>query len=897
MMMSTAGSAQVRPRWNSRQRRAIQAVFPAEIISQPTPHSTPAVAALAQGQSFGMLPPQSSAWNSQETGPAAEVQTPSRSRLPQQQQQGLPPTSPENPHAHHQTRYDRSWHRVTSCIALPPSVTAEDSFGTIPAASQDIDGDGGFEDALQDVLQPATRLPLANSTENIIDWHTQQVRHHYVNHVLPLLEVCNGYTDQTQVLLGSIRTLEAAQRQYLYGLTLVARGLHPDAADRALRKFNGDLHAIVGNSMSSSLLAALKTVLSQLMRVVLGLKTRSQGLQGSKGPDPARSRVQIHQLIDSLCQVGLAGERFQTVFAELLNDMMVIYVHESFAGKWCAEVDVDMVPRPSFQSLLPPASISKLADWIENEYSRLAVEVTSKLDSIHVSWTEVEKWKDIAVGRLAALRIQELFDMILNWPESSGGIEDLRFSVTTPGRRLQLTQAFSGALEQRLLHPGRSTLEILRTYIAMIRAFHKLDHSRVLLDRVAYPLQLYLCTREDTVRIIVTGLLSNPRELDEETRQNKLVELVELLHDPSQYQSERQDEEWDDLNWVPPPVDAGLNYKRRRSEDVIGTLIGAVGSPEVFIKEFQTIIGQRLLSDQTGFEQEVEVLELLKKRFGEPSLQACDVMIKDIQDSRRLNAVIQKAAQSQSARVAHDWSIRARILSRLFWPDMGEERFALPSRVLNMQKTYEDIFSHLKPSRKVKWLNHLGQATVELELEDRTIRKVVHTYEAVVIHAFSDEGQASWSFDDLWMRLEMDEDLLTAALEFWQRQQVLAKVGDQYTVIEQLPDAQEQQQQQEGSELSTAHAAAASASPRKPAKTAGMSEKEKQQRQVYWQFIVGMLTNSSAVMPLGQIAMMMKMLIADGFPWSNEELQEFLAEKVADGELELVGGKYKLVKK
>lgn len=76
-----------------------------------------------------------------------------------------------------------------------------------------------------------------------------------------------------------------------------------------------------------------------------------------------------------------------------------------------------------------------------------------------------------------------------------------------------------------------------------------------------------------------------------------------------------------------------------------------------------------------------------------------------------------------------------------------------------------------------------------------------------------------------------------------------------------------------------------------------MSEKEKEKRQVYWQFVVGMLTNSGPAMPLGQIAMMMKMLIADGFPWSNEELQEFLGEKIAEGELELAGGKYKLVKR
>jgi anaphase-promoting complex subunit 2 len=76
-----------------------------------------------------------------------------------------------------------------------------------------------------------------------------------------------------------------------------------------------------------------------------------------------------------------------------------------------------------------------------------------------------------------------------------------------------------------------------------------------------------------------------------------------------------------------------------------------------------------------------------------------------------------------------------------------------------------------------------------------------------------------------------------------------------------------------------------------------MDPKEQERRTVYWQFIVGMLTNSGPAMPLGQIAMMMKMLIAGGCPWSNEELQDFLAEKIAEGEMELSGGKYRLVKK
>ncbi|KAI1379403.1 hypothetical protein F4677DRAFT_408894 [Hypoxylon crocopeplum] len=865
-------------KWNARRRRAIQSVFQTE-ITQPTPQSTPSLRFPEQGQPFG--------------GPLAQTpQKGSESRFLL--------TSPDtNSHAAQQTRFDRSWHVVASRIALPPSVSAEDSFGSLPN-SQDVN-DGPFREALRDVLEPDVRLPLAAHTDDILAWHTQQVKLHFVGHVLPLLAVCGGYSDQTQVLLGSIRTLEAADRQYLFGLSLILQAMEEEDAERALMKFRRDLHAIVGNSMSTALMRALMSVLGHLMKVVLGVDSGGHSnTRGKKVVDPDkvdRAREELHQLVESLDKVGFAGERFHILFAELLDGMMIAYIREVFARVWAPNDDLKAGPRGLSPLKVQPKCIRDLSDWVENQYARLAVEVNSRIGDIQVSWADVRKWKEIAIGRLAALRIDELFDIVISWPDSEGGIDDLRYAVRTPQQRLQLTDAFSSTLHKRLLHAGRSTLDILRTYIAMIRTFHKLDHSRVLLDRVAYSLQLYLCTREDTVRIIVTGLLASREEVDSEARNTKLVELVELLlQDSDQYDNEHQDEELDDLDWVPAPVDAGTNYRRRKSEDVIGTLIGALGSPEIFIKEFQSIIGERLLSEQAGFKQEVGVLDLLKKRFGESSLQACDVMIKDIQDSARLDGVIHRGAVNHPDKVDRDWTIHARILSRLYWPEVSEERFHLPSSVTEMQKMYETIFEHLKPSRKIKWLDHLGQATVELELEDRTILEKVHTYEAAVINAFSEENSSSWPFDDLWMKLKMDEDLLTAALDFWVKKHVLRRLPDNsYVVIERLSDAEQPSSLQAAQSSNAAAVDTAPATPRKA--KSGINEKEKGKRQVYWQFIVGMLTNSGPTMPLGQISMMMKMLIADGFPWSNEELQEFLGEKIADGELEIVGGKYKLVKK
>lgn len=141
----------------------------------------------------------------------------------------------------------------------------------------------------------------------------------------------------------------------------------------------------------------------------------------------------------------------------------------------------------------------------------------------------------------------------------------------------------------------------------------------------------------------------------------------------------------------------------------------------------------------------------------------------------------------------------------------------------------------------------------------------------------------------------MDEDALELALRFWMTKKVLKNVGNRtYVVLERLDseaavaDAHDDGSVDEGIEIS------GSVSPKK-AKV--MDAKEAERRTIYWQFILGMLTNSAPAMPLSQIAMMMKMLIADGCHWSTEELQEFLEERIMAGELELAGGKYRLPKK
>ena len=148
------------------------------------------------------------------------------------------------------------------------------------------------------------------------------------------------------------------------------------------------------------------------------------------------------------------------------------------------------------------------------------------------------------------------------------------------------------------------------------------------------------------------------------------------------------------------------------------------------------------------------------------------------------------------------------------------------------------------------------------------------------------------SVEGLVEHLDMDETLVRSALKFWAGKMVLREIcEDEYVVLETL--------NQEDRARSDAQAVAAVTATESSADDNTLMSNDdltSEKMQMYWQFIQGMLTNSSPQMPLQQIAMMLKMLIVDGFPYSNEELQEFLSLKVAAGELDFVAGKYRLKK-
>lgn len=603
---------------STRKQRVLHAVFKEPQISQPTPATTPATLFRTQGQVFGELP-----------------------RLDQRAQldSAHGPTASENEgHAQHQARWDRSWHTVTYDLALPDIPRHLDPM-EVSQSAQILDLlryspkslDTEFKQALHDVLDPQSRLPQASYHEDIVSWHSSQVQDHFLHQILPITSRITNVHEPEMYLFRFIRILHASHRLYLDGLDKVIAMGNPELESLKSARHSPsicrDLHAIVSNSVTGQLADPLRTVLRTKINSVLGLPSRPDKdhlLPEDSASDISRN--ELLALLHSLQEVGLSGESLQTIFAEVMHDSMNLYVNVGYKKIWSnkdirhssqrhgsSQRQSSILPRTAHHAS-PSQCVTTLCEWIENRYAKLAVQVFNvlKSDTIGITWTLVETWKEMGIARLASLRTNELFDIVANWPNSSGALEDLKTAITTPQRRLHLTEVFACALNKRLLHPGASTLQILQYYISMISSFHALDHSKVLLDRVAHPLQVYLYSREDTVRVIIAGLLSETEDANGDPlgiggdRLHQLAFLLNHNGEDEQDQHSNDDElDWHDMDWMPDPVDAGPGYKRSKTADIIGTLIRALGTQEVFIKEFQNIIGENLLRCDGGFDKEV----------------------------------------------------------------------------------------------------------------------------------------------------------------------------------------------------------------------------------------------------------------------------------------------------
>ena len=317
-------------------------------------------------------------------------------------------------------------------------------------------------------------------------------------------------------------------------------------------------------------------------------------------------------------------------------------------------------------------------------------------------------------------------------------------------------------------------------------------------------------------------------------------------------------------------------------------------------------------------------MDLIKARLGDDKLQACEVMLRDIVDSKTINEEIVRRLPNGDEEDAHA-DLLVQILSRFFWPALHEENFLIPKSIFHQLSDFTEVFMAMKRLRGLEYLPALGRVVVDLNLEDRTIELEVLPAQASIIYAFQDtdineafqsiRGDADnvnvstqlerqkptnvvaqpirRSVQELINSLEMEESLVRTSIAFWVGKMVLRKIDtDVFQVMERL----EGTQVEHGGVGSSDAAAAAEASA--VAATAASSSAVKSQEDLllenmtlYSQFVLGMLTNQGS-MPPAKIVMMLKMFVPGGFPYGPDEIKALLQRLADEGKLVNSGGIY-----
>ncbi|BES98851.1 anaphase-promoting complex, subunit [Nesidiocoris tenuis] len=546
-------------------------------------------------------------------------------------------------------------------------------------------------------------------------------------------------------------------------------------------------------------------------------------------------------------------------------------------------------------SLMHKQIESHVQDTCESCYTMCFIEPLEKwLNSVVVGWlnhlystapecpetqskliTFKRKLNHLLYETYTMSRIDQLFNIIIEYPESSPAITDLKLCLKKTHLRPVLVEKLKATLGKRLLHPGVNTPDIITAYISSIKALRDLDPTGIILETCTNPVRQYLRGREDTMRCVVMSLTEEgPGDLADELAYGDESNQVET--------------NWEE--WLPDPIDASdtKEDKERQSWDIISMLVNVYGSKEVFVHEYRNLLADRLLTQYSyNTEKETRYLKLLKLRFDDSQLHYCEVMLRDVFDSKRLNTHLH--AEPNFGLNQQELEVTCMILSAQFWPVFKEEKLELPEKIKKHLEIYTKAYEAIKGNRTLCWKPHLGSVNIELELKGRTANYTVTPTHAAIIWHFQEKDQ--WTIDELSGVLHVPPTVLRRRIGYWQTQGLLKEVAtDTFLLVE-------------DSAARTAKNVAASDAmmcedDEAESIMASAQDQREEELQVFWTYIFGMLKNLESL-PLDRIHMMLKMFASQGpsaVECSLQQLKQFLDAKVRDHKLLFSGGFYRLPK-
>ena len=233
------------------------------------------------------------------------------------------------------------------------------------------------------------------------------------------------------------------------------------------------------------------------------------------------------------------------------------------------------------------------------------------------------------------LRIGCLFEIIKSYPDSRPALTDIRNCLhqtpLLPELKSALSKAYVFAHEKtlnlliltrifrirtRVVMTGATTSDILDCYMLFIKSLRLIDSTGALMKEVTEPIKQYLRTRENAIKEVVKYILDD--------KEHQLEDDDDM--------AENEDE---DTEWTPTPIDVDpsracfeqfwrhvcftsltfLLELEGSKADVFMMMITIYESKDVFVKEFQTLLAERLLQYEESYNDDKEVRNSGRSKF------------------------------------------------------------------------------------------------------------------------------------------------------------------------------------------------------------------------------------------------------------------------------------------
>ncbi|KAL5259145.1 hypothetical protein ACHWQZ_G009560 [Mnemiopsis leidyi] len=550
-----------------------------------------------------------------------------------------------------------------------------------------------------------------------------------------------------------------------------------------------------------------------------------------------------------LCCLYLFEEVVYDAVLHVLNSQIRLFINDNFAG--CSH---------------DTSIIGPVMSWLNSSVITFIQFITQH----QLVPPNMEIWKKrlkfFCYKTIATVRINDLFEIMVDYPESHAAVLDIKKCIGHVQCSTYLVKTVQDMFKERLLHPGANTEDIITQYSSAIKVLRFLDPSGAILEKVCSPLRSYLKNRDDTIRCILNSLMSE--EENELTRE--LSSTTGTLFNSNE-DSDLENDDWE--KWKPQSKDmpTDLKSKASKSADIISTLCSIYGSASVFVKEYRSLIAEKLLTTSNyDVSLEMRSMELLKVGFGEDMSQ-CQIMLQDVVDSKRTHAnIINKVKQECP------FEISTLIISHVFWPNLRKEEVNIYKPLQDyLSGEYQTAYSELKRSRTLEWNLNLGFVELDLEFEGRTLSFTVSPVQATIILCF--EKSEKCHADTISNTIGLSLSQTRKKLAFWVTNGVLKETSkDMYELEKEVKETQQVVVEEMDSAM------------------VKIEQVREEELEGFTNFVIGLI-NQSGQITVERVHKLLSLLLSDSpaGQLTPEEVKTFLDKKVKQKLLSFTGGVYK----